>query len=134
MELSQIGEAMTDKIEITQADRDAVKAFAKEPHEAGWLNALNEAFARHRQASTAPLKAELAEVRKEIERLREALEPFAMVCDAYDYWVPEVMPDMRYPVAGTELVNAMIDCPTAIGKLTENDFRRARAALNGKEG
>ncbi len=62
-------------------------------------------------------------------RLREALTPFAAVCDAFDYWVPEVMPDMRYPVAGTELINAMVDCPTAIGKLTEADFRRAREAL-----
>ena len=69
-----------------------------------------------------------------VERLREALAPFAKVCDAFDYWVPEVMPQMRYPVAGTDLSAAMADCPTAIGCLTEGDFRRARAALQRDTG
>lgn len=74
-------------------------------------------FARHRTRATRQ------------DGLREALAPFAAVCAAFDYWVPEVMPQMCYPVAGTELANAMIDCPTAIGTLTEGDFRRAARAL-----
>lgn len=56
--------------------------------------------------------------------LVEALKPFAAVVDALDYFVPEVMPELRFPVAGTEAPDPGYD-----RSLTEADFRRARAVL-----
>ena len=65
----------------------------------------------------------------QLREYRTALEPFARVCHALDYWVPEVMPEFAYPVAGTDTGRAREDCPAAIGRLTEADFRGALKAI-----
>jgi hypothetical protein len=83
--------------------------------------------------------AEVEALRKHIVLLETALRPFADVCDALEYWAPEVMPDFVYPIEGTVLANARQDCPTAIGKLKDSDFYyaknlRARATLSPSKG
>lgn len=62
---------------ITDADREAVESFAKEPHvvfyltntklEEDWRTALLQTFAAHRHAHTAPLKARVQELEEALE-------------------------------------------------------------------
>lgn len=66
-----------------------------------------------------------------LREAREALEPFARVAAAYDYWVPEVLPELRFPTGG-DITLALQDCPDAVCELHPNDFRRARQALTGE--
>lgn len=74
------------------------------------------------ESSASPPKPQTEGV---VEALREALMPFARVADAYDYFIPDVMPDLQFPVAGT--ITAAD--PGFERSLSEDDFRRAKAAL-----
>lgn len=72
---------------------------------------------------------ELTSLREANAKMCEALKPFARACDAFDYWMPEVMPNFAYPSHSTDITFAHEDCPTAVGRLDESDFRKAAAAL-----
>jgi hypothetical protein len=121
---SRVGEAMAgrqDQLNAaewrgrTEAAKDSVVALL--PQTLAALSASNH-----------------AELSERVTKLREALEPFAKVAIAFDYWDAEVMPTFDYPTHGTRLEFALQDCPQAIGALTESDFRKARALLTDKGG
>lgn len=60
----------------------------------------------------------------EIERLRQALKPFAQVGAVMDFYVPDAMPDMTFPRRECETKHN--DEPRCV-TLTESDFRKALA-------
>lgn len=100
---------------------------ARERIEAIWLDTYRPQTATQLVASEQEwrfLEALLSVSDATIADLVKALEPFARVVDAYDYFVCEVMPDLQFPVPGTRALD-----PGFERSLDENDFRRARAAL-----
>lgn len=65
----------------------------------------------------------------QIEKLKEALRPFAEVAKSYDDFMPEALPnkggELIFPLLNADGTHMLI----GIG---EEDFRRARAALGRK--
>lgn len=122
-----------DMVEVIQADRDAAAGFYG-PHlarpgevlvtahmRAGKIDEspLILAFARHRAQSEAPLRAE-------VERLREALEPFAVIGRA----IKAAARDSRW--LEQVLFYAGTDTDPSSMSLTGRAFDRAAAALESR--
>ncbi|MEM6477244.1 MAG: hypothetical protein AAF687_13885 [Pseudomonadota bacterium] len=67
-----------------------------------------------------------AEMEREIAELREALAPFAHIACYFEYYIPEAMPVLRFPVRPSE-AGDLDGFPQT--DLTVSDFAKAKRAL-----
>jgi hypothetical protein len=100
--------------EVTQADRDAAYSIMPFLCAPTFELEMRQAFARHREQSTAPLEAQIAVLEAQCEALAGALEPFADCCQ----YISDDEDDEEW----------------AKFRLIISDYRRARAAFAQHKG